>query len=96
MAVYAVNTFSESGLKILKRFFARDQKIICGREGDERKTNKNSFIANLTVKFGLGIYSVDSTVDKLSNIRKHNFFYFLVDKTDTIVVYFVHEVNKTC
>lgn len=37
---------------------------------------------------------MDSTVDKMSNMRKHNFFYFLVDKTDTIVVYFVHEVKK--
>lgn len=27
-------------------------------------------------------------------MRKHNFFYFLVDKTDTLVVYFVHEVKK--
>jgi len=30
----------------------------------------------------------------MSNIWKHNFFYFLVDKTDAIVVYFVYEVKK--
>ena len=37
---------------------------------------------------------MDTSVDKLSNIMKCNFFNFLVDKTYTLVVYFVHEVNK--
>lgn len=58
---------------------------------------RTKFIVNYSIipnKLCPIINSVDSTVDKMSNIRKHNFFYFLVDKTDTIVVYFVHEVKK--
>jgi|GEM_PF-3609580 len=62
----------------------------------KKRTIKNSKIGNITKNKGNVYKSVDSAVDKLSNIRKHNFFYFLVDKTYTLVVYFVHEVNKTC
>ena len=36
---------------------------------------------------------MDISVDKLSNVMKNNFFKFDVDKTYTLVVYFVHEVN---
>ena len=49
----------------------------------------------ITNKFSTILKSVDCAVDKMSNMRKHNFFYFLVDKTDTLIVYFVHEVNKS-
>ena len=58
------------------------------------RTNKIGIYELKHIKLSTNINSVDYTVDKMSNMRKHNFFYFLVDKTDTIVVYFVHEVKK--
>ena len=96
MVVYAVNIFQESALPNLRLFFTNTLSRFQERQCEKCKTYKNGYKGCLTKKVSIFFNGVDSTVDKLSKLRKHNFFYFLVDKTYTLVVYFVHEVNKRC
>jgi hypothetical protein len=76
-------------------FFYRPMIILLDEYSRESEQKKWYFIKQ-TKKYSTNLNCVDYAVDKLSNTWKHNLFLFTVDKTYTLIVYFVYEVNKPC